>query len=96
MVEDQGVPVGSQKNAVSHAPLAIVSSSNSTARDSSSLRAASTSSTWRAIPPLLGSKRRPIFAASTTWIVRFPVSTRVGIHVVLSGEDQMSAAIASR
>ena len=41
---------------------------------SRSARVASTSSTWSAIGWVLGSKSRPIAAASITWSVRLPVS----------------------
>ena len=62
---------GSEKKAMWQTPLSSVSPWNETPRDSSSARAASTSSTWSAMGFLLGWFSRPTAAKSGSIVSRF-------------------------
>src|SRR3954447_9564376 len=75
----KALPSGSVKNAMWQTPESIVSARNSMPRDSSSVRAASTSSTWSAIGWLFGRYSMPSFFESTRATVRLPVSNSAPI-----------------
>ncbi len=68
------LPSGSWKIAWWQTPLSMVSPMNETPFDSSSARAASTSSTWNAIGTRLGWNSMPSRSARITAIVTVPVS----------------------
>ena len=73
------LPSGSSKIAWWQTPLSIVSPLNTTPRDSSSARAAATSSTWSAIGTLCGWNGMPSRSGTTRAIVTVPVSNSTPI-----------------